>query len=60
VTIEVRTTAELKDYQQLVLVQDLQKILGVTPAARSHREQIRRLFVVAGISRRREQRDGAR
>ena len=49
-SVEVTTLAELKRYQQLVLIQDLAKILGVkAPAARSQRE-LRRLFVVAGIT----------
>jgi hypothetical protein len=49
VTVAVTSLSELKKYQQLALIQDLSKILGVTPAARSQREQIRLLFVVAGV-----------
>jgi hypothetical protein len=48
-TVEVTTLSELRRYQEFALIRDLEKILGIKPAARSQREQIRLLFVVAGV-----------
>ena len=48
-TVAVTSLSELKTYQRLALIQDLSKILGVTPAARQPAEQIGMLFVVAGV-----------